>query len=143
MTAARSETLFVRDHIKDLLRRADYVLVQEHTAKGDGWRAEFLDQATKTTPLILHKPDAAPYLSLGTGILADLPEDTKAWRELSDLISDFELSFWFDDGTRRRLLQLSVRVPLSSLLCDAFGFALNNLLAARAAVVEHLGGEGL
>jgi len=136
MSSPSAETLHVREHVLGLLQAEGFSAVLNECRPEDGWRAEFLDKQTKTLPLWGHKPDASPYLSLGTSIRTSRPEDLATLLALTDLTSDFELSFWFTSGGRSELLQLSSRVFLCAVFGDGFHFALQNLLAARRAVTE-------
>lgn len=132
--AATAETMWVRERVTEILQARGLDVVVESIGRADGWRGEFLRTDDEEGDLVMtaHKPDDAPYVSLGVFVDLDPPERVSDWAALVDCVSDFEVSFWFRDEGPACVLTSRVFPLMAS--DEAFAFQLGNLLACRDAV---------
>ena len=122
---------YARARCVTLAEGVGYGLGEESLHAEDGWRGEF-EHGTTDLAFSLHKPMGAPFVSLSLRLRLDAT-GAKDVDRLVELISDFEVAFWFDGESS---LWLSDRLFVGALFQEAFDFTLANLLAARAAVIE-------
>ena len=129
-----AETRFVRERASELLESRGYRRLADGFDDDRGWRAEFVrDRADDDAVVLAHKPDGAPYLTLGAALPCERTTDPETLHALIETASDFDVSFYFSEG-RRGLLCLTSRLMVSGLARDDFHFQLDNLVAAREAV---------
>ena len=133
----KSETAFARDRVTELLEESRFELVSEGFDAADGWRGEFLRESDDDgVILVVHKPDGAPYVSVETLIDLDPPDEVESLHGIIDVVSDYDVSFYFRPDERPSC-HLGSRLFVSSLHREDFGFALGNLLFCREALRDH------
>ena len=133
------ETAFARERLREILAGRGLQGVGDRVSKGDGWRCEFFsdDKVTEGLGFFAHKPDGAPFVTLGGSFAFDLPENVEEILELLELASEFDLALSFGRGrSERSVLQLSGRLPVAALNVDDIDFHLNTLLHARDALLD-------
>ncbi|MCA9322545.1 MAG: hypothetical protein KDB53_17520 [Planctomycetes bacterium] len=144
MTAGTdAETRYVAERMARLLLDEALSPVARSLTVEDGWRSEWLSRdGDDDFVLWTHKPNGAPYVSVGTTMRAMRPKDARIWEVLVEVISDFELSFWFTEGARP-MIQLSSRLPVMALAAEAIGFQIGVFREVRAELSRVLTEEGL
>ena len=140
MRNGEAETLWVREKALELVGASGLTLVAEARRPDDGWRAEFLGEVDgPPLVLLLHKPEAAPYISIeclvpGLGAAA-----VRDWPALLALVSEHELALWPEDRPQDGL-HLSARLPVAALAEAPLRFWIGNLVDCRNRLIAE--GEG-
>jgi len=136
LSHGESETRFVRDRVIELVQEAGFALVTDTWDDEDGWRGEFLKRGREDDVIhVAHKPQGAPYVTLGSAVPMAAPGDPEGLRAVIDAVSDYDCAFWFQKAATP-LCHLTSRLFVSGLNHDDFHFHLTNLLLCREGVLE-------
>ncbi len=137
--AGEPEALWVRERALRFLEGRSIRPVSEAFHRGDGWRGEFV--TPERTPLHLHKPFGAPWVSLGTAIPARPGHFEARVLDLVAMSSDFECSIYHEtEGASAPAVVVTYRLPVAALHREDFFYAVDNLLACRSALGAILAG---
>lgn len=137
MNDDRVETAWARLRLREQFEEADYTCVVDRLDSGGNWHGEFHAEARDGGDALaawVLKPAAAPYASLG--LLLSLPpaHDLEEFSSRSSLAAEHDLAYCLrDEGG---LVQLSTRLPVSSLEAEGIALHLRNLEAAQGSLLD-------